>query len=230
MADDLLVFTCDYSEPTVNLSLLRRSCELYDIPLATYGEGPYPGHSIAKIRDAAKFLETRDEPFALFTDGADTFVKDTAATILAKYQRVGSLILLSAEKNCWPDATIATHYPIVDKRSPWRYINSGGWMGERRALIAALDYMSMEIEEYGNDDQKLWTRWYLYGRGRLVSGIDSGCNVFQTMASAASHELSPDGSNAVTHNTPSVYHFNGRTQGIGNWYRMLTGDIGWKGQ
>jgi len=226
---DLLIFTCDYDTPRIDLSLLRRSCELYDIELATYGTGIYPGHALAKIRDAAKFLETREEPFVLFTDGADTFINGTSKSILEKYQQVGSLILVSAEKNCWPDVNLSTHYPIVDRRSPWRYINSGGWMGERGAVIEALLSMSDNIDNWGNDDQLCWTKWYLYRKGRLITTIDSGCNVFQTMASAASHELSPDGSNAVTHNTPSVYHFNGRSPGIGNWYRMLTGDMGWKG-
>ena len=228
MPQDLLVFTCDYDDPKIDTRLLRRSCELYHIDLQTYGRGGFPGLAKAKITDAAAFLESRSEPYAMFIDGFDSFIIGSAASIMEKYQRSGNLILVSGEKNCYPDGDLATHYPIVD-RSPWRYINSGGWIGERLALIQALHEMEDLVPTYGENDQLIWAIWYLHRRGRLITNIDTKCTVFQTMAGISTHELQPDGTNAVTMASPSVYHFNGRSPNRDTYYRTFTGDLAWQG-
>lgn len=228
MTSDLLIFTCDYDDPKIDLRLIKRSCELARIDLQTYGDGGFPGLAKAKITDAAAFLEKRTEPFAMFTDGFDSFIIHSPAEILDKYQRSGNLILVSGEKNCYPYDNMATHYPIVN-RYPWRFVNSGGWIGERLALIQALHEMEELIPEYGENDQLIWTMWYLHRRGRLITNIDTKCDVFQTMAGLGSHELHPDGSNSVTLAHPSVFHFNGRTPNRDTYYRTFTGDQAWRG-
>lgn len=230
--NDLLVFSTGTDEGT---KLFRRSCELFDIEPVIFDRG-YPAHALAKIRYSLEFLKSREEPFVLWADSHDSIVLSPAAAILDKYQRVGQLILISAEKTCWPDASISTHFPYPPPpyhNSPWRFINSGGWMGERHAVIAALTSMSeFYVDRWPGDDQRCWQEWYLRSGplGRSVCRIDAGCEVFQTMASVASHELGPNGENLVTHTQPKILHFNGRIPGIGTWYRTLTGDLGWKGQ
>lgn len=232
--NNLLVFTCDYAEPKMNLDLLRRSCDLYDIELATYTGAGYPGHKRGKIIDAAAFLRSRSEPFAMFADGQDVIVIDRAERILDTYQRIGSEIVISAEKTCWPDADLGAHYPYPKPpyhNSPWRFINSGGWIGERGALIAALESAGeYNGPAFNDDDQYCWTEWFLRKGGRNHCTIDAGCQIFQSMGGTNSHELGPTGENLITHQTPKVLHFNGRTPNIGLWYRNLTGDLGWKGQ
>ena len=230
---NLLVFTCDYPTPAADITLLRRSCDLYDIPLATYGEGSWPGYAQGKIVAARQFLESRTEPFAMFVDGRDVIILDRAERILDQYQRIGSEIVISAEKTCWPDATLASHYPYPKPpyhNSPWRFINAGGWIGERKALIKALAAAGEYSGAWPNDDQRCWTEFFLYMGGRQIMTIDAGCQIFQSMGGTNSHELGPTGENLITHKTPKVVHFNGRTPNIGLWYRNLTGDLGWKGQ
>ncbi|MDD1678313.1 MAG: hypothetical protein LUO93_03910, partial [Methanomicrobiales archaeon] len=123
---DLLVFTCDYPNPPADITLLRRSCELQDINLATYGEGDWPGYALGKIVAAREFLLAREEPFAMFVDGRDSLILDKADHILDQYQRIGSQIVIAGEKTCWPDANLGTHYPFPRPpfhNSPWRYVN-----------------------------------------------------------------------------------------------------------
>ena len=232
---DLLIFTCNYKEPTIDLRLLRRSCELYDIELATYGDDvDWPGHKRGKIIDAAAFLSTRPEPFAMFVDGRDTIVLDRAERILDTYQKIGSEIVIAAEKTCWPNAELWTHYPYPRppfQTSPWRYINSGGWIGERGALMNAL-YTAADYdgELWNEDDQMCWTDWFLRAGGRNHCVIDAGCQIFQCIGGTAGHEIGPTGENLITHTQPKVLHFNGRAPNIGLWYRNLTGDLGWRGE
>lgn len=231
---DLLVFTCDYPSPPADISLLRRSCELYDIELATYGQDRnWPGYARGKITDAMLFLKDRDEPFAMFVDGRDTIIVNNTDTILQTYQRIGSEIVIAGEKTCWPDAALGTHYPFPRPpyhNSPWRYINAGGWIGERRTLVMALECAADYAGTWPNDDQRMWTEIFLYNGWRNRITIDAGCQIFQCMGGVGSHELGPGGENLVTHTYPKVLHFNGRTPNIGLWYRTLTGDLGWKGQ
>lgn len=234
--NNLLVFTCNYAVPSADTTLLRRSCDLNNIPLQTYGDGQsWPGYAQGKIIEARKFLETREEPYAMFVDGRDTIILDSADAILERYQRIGSMILVSGEKTCWPDVDIAPQYPYPPApfhNSPWRFINAGGWIGERLALIKALD--RIQGAEYPirwpDDDQRCWTELYLRDSwARPLMRVDAGCQIFQCMGGVASHELGPTGENLVTHALPKVLHFNGRTPNIGLWYRTLTGDLGWKG-
>ena len=234
MAADLLVFTANFPVPPTDISLLRRSCELYNIELATYGDGSWPSYGKGKVIDAAAYLETHDEPFALFLDGRDTFVTDNAANILDAYQRIGSEILIAGERTCWPDATLGTHYPYPHNSkfygmSPWRFINSGGWIGVRRTLIQALKAAAEYAGSWPNDDQRMWTEIFLYGGWRHRIEIDSDCAMFQCMGGTHGHELGPTGENLVTRQKPKCFHFNGRTPGMGDWYRALTGDLGYKG-
>lgn len=230
--NDLLVFTCDYPAPPADISLLRRSCELYNVPLVTYGAGGWPGYTRAKIVDAAHFLISREEPFAMYVDGRDTFLLNSAPEILEKYQRIGSPVVIAGEKTCWPDAALGTHYPYPKPpfhNSPWRFINSGGWIGGRYAIIEALRIARSYENTWQSDDQRCWTEAYLRGGIRSFTTIDAGCQIFQCMGGIGAHELGPTGENLITHQKPSVLHFNGRTPHIGMWYRNLTGDLGYKG-
>jgi len=230
--NDLLVFTCNYGDLT-QTALLRRSCELVNIDLQIFGGGGWPGYRQGKLVRAIDFLKTRTEPFALYTDGHDSIVLHDAAVILDKFQRIGTSIVVSAEKNCWPDARLAGHYPYPQlpfHNSPWKFINAGGWMGNRLALIEFLSVADTYNGDNLEDDQRCWTDAFLYNHAwRPLIHVDAGCRIFQTMGGVGGHELGPNGENLITHQFPSVLHFNGRTPNIGLWYRTLTGDLGWKG-
>lgn len=233
MSSDLLVFCPNYNGSTNDLYC--RSCDLQNIKLHGYGEGKnWPGFTIGKIQGPLEFLKTRDEPFVMFGDGHDTIIIDTAETILDKFQRFGYPVLFSAEKNCWPDATLAKHFPFPKPpyhNSPWRFPNAGGWMGQREAVIDMLTAAWEYNNQWQNDDTRCFVELYLKQYSwRSYITFDYGCQIFQTMCQTHSHELGPNGENLVTHNKPSTLHFNGRVPGIGLWYRTLTGDLGWKGE
>lgn len=227
---DLLVFSTGTAEGS---KLFVRSCELQNIEPVIFDNG-YPGHGIAKIKYALEFLRDRTEPFVMFADAHDSIVLHNAGVLLDKYQRIGSPITISAEKTCWPDDSIATHFPYPQApfhNSPWRFINAGGWMGEAAHVRQALEVMIEKgyVDRWPGDDQRCWQEWFLHAGGRQVCRVDAGCQIFQCMGGTASHELGPNGDNLVTHTSPSVLHFNGQTPNIGTWYRTLTGDLGWKG-
>lgn len=229
---DLLVFS---TGTELGSQLFKRSCELQNIDPVIFDHG-YPGHGVAKIRLVYEFLmaRTESEPFVLFADAHDSIVLSGASDILDKYQRIGAPIVISAEKTCWPDSTLSAHFPYPRPpfhHSPWRFINAGGWMGERNYILRALKEMEVAyVDRWPGDDQRCWQEWYLRDRGREVCHVDAGCEIFQTMSSSGQTDFAPNGENQVTHQIPKILHFNGRTPNIGLWYRNLTGDLGWRGQ
>lgn len=225
MISPLCVFTADYHYPPVDSGLLRRSCARLDIDLQFYGSGKtWPGYGIGKLVGPLEFLKTRTEPFCLYTDSQDSFlVRDTQAIIEA-YARCGSpQVLLSAEKNCYPERDWAGEYPVSS--SPWRYICAGGWMGTRKCLIAALEEVA-DGDVFRRDsfcDQRCWTDWYLrHPNGKLRASLDTNCEVFQSLF--WEDEMTDDGQNKKTFTRPCVFHFNGRTHGEHEWYRRITSD------
>lgn len=216
---DLCVFTCNYDIPFVDSVLLQRSAETLGMELHAYGSGNFPGFGIGKVRDAITFLQARDERYCLYTDCSDAFI--ARADIMDAYDRVGAPdILLSGETNCYPDADRAGEYPASD--SPWKYINAGGWMGERSRVLEALE----EIWDFTEDktcDQRMWTRWFLgFHEAQSRAKIDTVCHVFQTGFSEG--QISDKGVNLVTGNSPCVFHFNGRVPGRREWYYKLRGE------
>jgi len=236
VGSDLCVFTCDYSFPPADCSLLRNSCARVGIELHMYGHGqPWPGFPLAKIRGARQFLATRREDYALFVDSTDTFILSTATAILESFAQLDTNILVSGEKNCWPLSDFALRYPHPgaqdDPGTPWRFVNSGGWMGLRTALIEALgemDSIFVSLARQGgfrsNCDQSCWVEWVLSNhRHDIYSYVDARCQIFQCMWRTT--EMLDSGLNSVTGTKPSVWHFNGGAEvkeGMRTWYERLT--------
>lgn len=210
--ESLLVITPAYggSDPT----LLQQSCTAVGIDLHMYGvSAVWPGFT-QRVRDAVEVMRGRAESTILFTDASDTFIVDGAQPILAKFAETHCQFLHSAEKACWPDSSLAAGYPD-NTPSPWKYINGGGWIGRRRYAIEYLLYLlDLYTRLDGRDDDQLMFNqcWIASPPGGV--GIDSNCQIFQTMSQHNNGEIEWDGlRNTITGSYPSVFHFNGRTPG-----------------
>ncbi len=224
-ASDLLVCTMNYTWPDTDISLLRRSCQRVGINLLTWGDGrSWPSYGPAKIEHARDWLKSRPEELVLYTDGTDSMLVHDASEIIAGWRRAGSpMVLLQAEKNCYPEPNWAREYPIPESGSPWRYICAGGWMGRRLALVEALDQIMLRDlwrSGLGGCDQRDWTDWFLRHPGAQdLACLDTECDLFQSAFGGM--EMDDAGRNLVTGTYPSVFHFNGRTEGREEWYAKL---------
>lgn len=229
---ELCIFTCEYSFPPQDSSLLRTSCGRIGVDLCTFGWGQqWPGFALAKIRDARHYLASRREKYAMFLDASDTFVLSTAEDILQSFLGLQTELLISAEKNCWPVPGDAARYPHVgdkdDPGTPWRFINSGSWIGRRTVLIDALgemDNILVSLSRQGgrrsNEDGSCWVEWILcHHRHDMYSYVDARCQIFQTMWQTT--EMLGSGVNSFTGTKPLVWHFNGCRGGMREWYKRL---------
>ena len=104
------------------------------------------GQKINLVRNHLESLHDGD--VVLFVDGYDVIINDTLPTILERYEDMGADIIFAAEKNCWPDPTMASQFPLS---TIYRYLNSGVYMGKVSYLKAFFN------EAVPNDsDDQLW--------------------------------------------------------------------------
>jgi hypothetical protein len=218
--NDLLVFTPKFDFGPDKMHFLRDSCAHFGVELQTYGEGPWPGYVAGKITHAIPFLESRKEKYVLFCDASDTMMVRNPTDLVGRFLSFGRPVVISAERDCFPLRELASKFPPAE--SGYSFPNAGGFMGERDAVIAALEYMNTAYED--GEDQARWIR--LIAENPSSVAIDSWCSIFQTMSGGAGSNVRFDGGacrNQRTGTHPYLLHFNGRTAGIEEVYQRCLG-------
>lgn len=204
---NLCVLSCQYEKPEL-ASILRESCELFELPLAMCEaselNGKWPangdmrtGKMIAALEHLRLIQETRAFSHVLWADGFDTFIKDDETEIKYRWHLLDCPpLIFSAEQNCWPDPDKAAEYPPAT--SVYRFINAGTWMGQVDYLVDVMEKILASPWPDGND-QRAWTDAFL---GKLLPGavLDTDRKIFQTMWGTGLADVSPDA---------SVIHYNG---------------------
>jgi hypothetical protein len=162
--------------------LLKVSCSTNNLPLdvLVYEQQEYKNNRIKDylIRDYAADLHSDELIF--FTDGYDTIFMAGEDEITRKFLEFKKDLVFSAETACWPDQSLAAKYPVYDN-SPYKYLNSGGFIGKAgfiKELLNDNSFFADEKFEYSN--QYLWAHLYL--RGDKEIGLDSKCNLFCTFS------------------------------------------------
>lgn len=149
---------------------------------------------------------TGDATHMLYTDAFDTLALAGPEEVVEKIPECKMLI--SAEKNCYPHPERSGEYPPVS--SAWKYVNGGGWIAE----IEYFKYLcSKENLNPGSHDQVWLMDAYLNNRNEIR--LDTGCEIFQTIAFSHKEEWSEgDGRfyNMATGSCPVFFHGNGHTE------------------
>lgn len=171
----------------------------------------------------SKSLPPRD--IIMFTDAFDVLFQNDPATIQQAFHDLNSTLVFSAECGCWPH--IMENKDICLKKypsspTPYRYLNSGSWIGE---AAAAAEMLAAIMKESGNDftnanDQKLVGDMFINGRFGIK--LDYYNKIFQSMHMTLDPPLPrcdphqdmqlSKGSawvNKRTQSQPAVLHFNG---------------------
>lgn len=133
--------------------------------------GPWRGFQSKLQGVHGELPKLADEGFThvLFTDAYDTVCVGPPEAVLPFCT---DKMLVSCEKACWPDATLAPQYP-PSPRSEWCHVNSGGYVAPIPVLYKLL------LNAVGDD--QLWvTRKYLQNKDVVL--LDDKCEVFQTLA------------------------------------------------
>jgi hypothetical protein len=120
--------------------------------------------------------ETEEKHLVVFVDASDVLYLKPSEYIASAYEKTiaehpghplrdRDVVLLAAERNCWPHMDgpreripggrdfCANFDTLVAEASSFKYPNSGGFMGPRKALAKAINDIRSEMRTAEDDDQ-----------------------------------------------------------------------------
>lgn len=122
------------------IGILARSAHKHGIHLDVcfVGEG-YASHTEMKIRRLRRSIAALPGDHVLYTDARDCFFLADAARIERQFASLGAPVVASSEAQAWPisEPSWADRFPQYPGGCNW--INAGQWMGERAAILSALE-------------------------------------------------------------------------------------------
>ena len=122
------------------IGILARSAHKQGIHLDVcfVGEG-YGSHTEMKIRRLRRSIAALPGDLVLYTDARDCFFLADAAGIERQFATLGAPVVASSEAQAWPisERSWADRFPRRPGGCNW--INAGQWMGERAAILSALE-------------------------------------------------------------------------------------------
>ena len=205
--------------------LLQQSAQRHGITYLNLGEGvaweggtmqgPGGGQKINLVRNHLQSLPNDD--IVLFVDGYDVALNDTLNVILERFNGFNCEILFSAEKDCWPVASLASEFPMTP--SPYKYLNSGVYMGKVGALK---DFLNEEVPN--TSDDQLWMQRRFLGPLSLNVKLDHEGYIFQSH----DEDLKVVGTqlyNGICYSC--IHHGNGGEEAKRNFHRLQF-DLGYR--
>jgi hypothetical protein len=142
----------------------------------------------------------------IFVDAYDVVALSSPQEVLEKIKD-RTKMLISVEKNCWPNSELASQYPKTN--SEWKYINSGSYYSPSKLFI---DMIESYPPLYIDDDQLYLTNEFLNNPDDKV--LDYDCEVFQAYSFIADDDFGYENKrlqNLKTKSQPVLIHSNGRT-------------------
>jgi len=135
-----------------------------------------PWQHTTKIRLMIEFLK-KESPHTLvmFVDGYDSIILADPREIVKKFKAFDTTLLISGEKNCSPDESLAGGF---SSNGTAPFLNSGGYMGYAYRVIEALCEVGQQPtpSRYAYSDQRRWMEYYLQHPRGIV--IDTESQIF----------------------------------------------------
>lgn len=174
---------------------------------------PVDGLALQRKAHAVAEEVARYDPsqLVLFADAFDVLFLDGADAILDTYTRLGRPLVFGAEKGCYPDGALEDEYP--EAPTPWRFLNSGAYMGPAGCVRTALaEMLAHPRAAEGAMDQELAALVHL--RGRSPIALDHRCELFMNLHLSQHDIVWTNGRpcNRVTGTRPALLHFNGNAK------------------
>lgn len=173
----------------------------------------------------------------IFSDAYDVWFGASPDEILeASSVFLPNKIVWNAEKNCFPDAGLASHFKKT--WSPFRYLNSGLSIGPTESYLECLremdvdswpdDHQNPDGSWFHKNDQDDWMRRFLFGQcpGQVPMCLDSECILFQTLCDVSETDFefewkSSKIKNRITGSFPMAFHANGGSKTSGVMEKIL---------
>ena len=174
---------------------------------------------ITKLLNALKNFP--DDEIILYLDSFDTMVFAKDKEIEKRFIDSGLDVLFAAEKVCWPDENLKSHF---EKDS---YLNSGSILFKNGKYQKILQLIANILNPYAKEcDQYLHTLRYAVANLDVKSALDKDRKIFQCLNGediTYFEEQNGRFLNKKTNSYPIIFHGNG-TDGFHNINRMFNYD------
>lgn len=172
--------------------------------------------------DKVKYMLTAikdlpDDDIICFVDGFDVLaVCGSEDEITEKFKSYNCELLFGAELNCWP-GNYKEFYPEMNYiKSGYKYLNSGGFIGYKRAVMALYTWKPLEQIAHicKNYSDQGYAKEYFFAHYKTGYGLllDWKALIFQNMFSVDWNEIHIEGGrvvNSLLDSKPCFLHFNG---------------------
>lgn len=192
-------------------------------------DGGYHG-LLSRAKLLRNYLRTGvvKSPVMIWSDLWDVICVRNPESIVEQFKGFNTSIVLNAERECFPDASLTDQFP--DRGTPYRYLNSGFWVGETEAILEMLERADVEDDV---DYQKPDGTWVHHCEQLNIQKaflnqvvpmkLDTNGEICLTLVGAPDDEVQicegrPYNKNMC--NFPSVVHANGPKESR-NWERTL---------
>lgn len=208
-------------------SRLRSSVERFDCELIVLKGDSSHSLQDMKITRLLPMLKAMDQKWLMWVDCGDTFCLQNPKTALKYHETCGKQILMSAEKNCWPEGEFWTRYPKPSHGNAameyYRFLNSGVFVGLRTDIIKHLQLLEDIMSENADlrapwrTDQAIWTRLFLDQDKHGASiALDTRCDLSISTFDLTIDAFEPSARTGTpcvkipaTGGKPIMLHFNG---------------------
>lgn len=181
----IICLTTEENHPGLS-KWLEPSCAQHDLELMViHYHDKYLSHKMKDFLLLEYIKRSGKNETIFFTDAFDTVFLTGAQEIMDKYLSFQSPLVFSAEINCWPDTKLEKEYPEGTDAYFFKYLNSGGFIGESeyiRALIEKYyngDKIDHNVHQWSN--QYTWNQIYLKERDTIK--LDHTGEIFYTLSS-----------------------------------------------
>ncbi len=164
--------------------------------------------------------------YLIVTDSYDVVFTSSPEEVAAAFESRGSdYILYNAEKGVFPRGELVSRFDDIAldssrEDSPWKYLNSGWYIGKSAQVLALLE--SMWLDDIHDDYQRPDGSWvhcndqghyqYAFCAQVVDQQLDYDCEIVQCCSACSLEEFDLTGKkikNVVTGTEPMVWHFNG---------------------
>jgi len=195
---------------------LKQSCKNSGLEITIIMKATWNGYQ-DKILYIKEFLQNIPETDILcFVDAYDVLGLCDKDEILKKFYSFNCELVIGAELHCYPEWN-KQQYPQVKSSTNYDYVNSGGYIGYKRAISKMFNWKPLNdaISMCSNDsggDQNYVTLYYISNHSTENILLDRECNIFQNMHLVDWNEIYFRNGrvvNKILEKTPCFLHFNG---------------------
>lgn len=234
--NDLTIVACANAHPSVDylqrgFNAFKSTSHKYGYEPLILGWGEHWGGLGSKPKLLKKALDEGKimTKYMMFVDAFDVVFLNDPSVILTVLPEDFNCILWNAERNCFPDGSLADLHPKTD--SSFKYLNSGICISRTDVMHMALELMNVDciLDDHFDgtrmiepNDQLYWQKAFL---GQTVfMRLDTDCVFFQTLCGVGENEVVVKNgklTNLETHTHPIAIHANGGAKGEPIWKNLL---------